>query len=75
MALFENNADFDWGVFDASDLPERMNIKEGSITVSHVTEFVSNGGTIDVDPVPEPSTFLLFGAGLLGLAKLSRRKK
>ncbi|WP_320044174.1 PEP-CTERM sorting domain-containing protein [uncultured Desulfobacter sp.] len=75
VALFENNADFDWGVFDASDLPERMNIKEGSITVSHVTEFVSNGGTIDVDPVPEPSTFLLFGAGLLGLAKLSRRKK
>ncbi len=33
------------------------------------------GGGVQMDPVPEPSTMLLFGAGLAGLAGVARRRK
>jgi len=33
------------------------------------------GGGGSADPIPEPATFMLFGIGLLGLARVSRRKK
>lgn len=76
-ALYENLEYIDWGVFDTADLPDGMNLP-GGLTVSHVTlvdsENVSDSGGY-VGHAPEPSTFLLFGAGLLGLAKISRRKK
>ncbi|WP_136808674.1 PEP-CTERM sorting domain-containing protein [Desulfosediminicola flagellatus] len=35
--------------------------------------FTSSGD--DISPVPEPTTMLLFGAGLAGLAGISRRKR
>ena len=35
----------------------------------------STGGGGGGDPIPEPATFMLFGIGLLGLARVSRRKK
>ncbi len=77
-ALFENLDNIDWGVFDAAVLPDGMIIPGDDLTVSHVTlvdsENVSGSGGY-VGHAPEPSTFLLFGAGLLGLAKISRRKK
>lgn len=49
--------------------------------LSHFTAYSGDGD--ESDPIgggagnhaPEPSTFLLFGIGLLGLAKISRRKK
>jgi hypothetical protein len=36
--------------------------------------FEQTGGVI-VDPVPEPTTLLLFGTGLAGIAGMCRRKK
>lgn len=48
----------------------------GSVTVG----FNNRGGyitdlTINADPIPEPTTMLLLGTGLLGLAGVRRRKK
>jgi hypothetical protein len=36
--------------------------------------FIQAGSFSDVSPIPEPSTMLLIGTGLIGLAGLSRRK-
>ncbi|NDY71053.1 hypothetical protein DO021_05765 [Desulfobacter hydrogenophilus] len=45
----------------------------GSLKLYGVLDEGGGGG--GGDPVPEPATFILFGIGLLGLAKISRRKK
>jgi len=75
VALYANLVELDWGVFAAGDLPPEMNIP-GGFTVSHVTLFDSEGGGGGGgDPIPEPASFMLFGIGLLGLARISRRKK
>lgn len=47
--------------------------------LSHFTAYFGtgdngNGGIQDIT-IPEPATFMLFGIGLLGLARVSRRKK
>jgi len=44
-----------------------------NLTFNEGIQFITLAA-IDVTPVPEPSTYLLFGLGLLGLAAIRRRK-
>lgn len=69
-ALFENNANSDWGVIDISLLDPGFNLhKLNDMTISHVTEF----GQFTQIQVPEPSSLLVVGLGLLGLCAARRR--
>jgi hypothetical protein len=67
-ALYQNQAELGWGVFDSTLLLGGMNLSSGT-TISHVSQFDS--GTTSV---PEPSTTLLLGAGLLGFGLYSRKR-
>lgn len=73
--LYRNNAQDSWAVIDLFELYgdnyleylDSFQVNEGKI--SHVT---TEGGNI---PVPEPTTMLLLGSGLLGLAWYGRKRK
>ena len=65
VALFANNDELLWGVFGA--IPA-MNLTAGNFEISHVTRF-------NPAPVPEPSTLLLLGSGIMGFALYRRKRK
>jgi hypothetical protein len=67
-ALFDNLVEMSWAVFDSTDLPPGMNLPSSGFTISHVTRFDAAA------PVPEPSTFILLGAGLIGLVVYRRKR-
>lgn len=69
-ALLENNASADWGVVDFSLLDKGFKLPDlKEMEISHVSEF---GKYVQV---PEPSSLLIFGLGLLGLCAARRRSQ
>lgn len=72
MALFENYVNYDWGVFDTGLLGSGINLPTDDWEISHVSEFSSDTPN---QTVPEPTSLLLFGLGLIGLAGYKRSQK
>ncbi len=64
--LFQNNAELSWAVLD---LTTGLAIGNDIDNISHISLF-----NVDSTPVPEPSTLLMLGAGLLGLGMYGRRR-
>jgi hypothetical protein len=65
--LFENKFDFEWAVVDWSNILDLFD--EG--TTMDITAFSHIG---EINPVPEPSTILLLGTGLVGLVCYRRKR-
>ncbi|MCU7904326.1 MAG: PEP-CTERM sorting domain-containing protein [Candidatus Thiodiazotropha sp. (ex Epidulcina cf. delphinae)] len=68
IALFQNVASLDWGVFDATLLSGAMNPPSGGFQISHVTELSVSAS------IPEPSTLAMMGISLIGLGFRGRKK-
>jgi len=70
--LFENIGNTGWAVFAMGTAQYSIDIGGDDPVgkLSHINEI--GGGNF---PVPEPTTMLLFGAGVVGLAGLARRMK
>jgi hypothetical protein len=61
----------DWWIFDATSGNLRFTLNEGS---SIWTNYAFSVDNVNVESVPEPTTMLLLGLGLVGLAGFRRKK-
>ncbi len=85
MALFQNLADLDWGVFNTTSLSSAMNLPDtSSYEISHVTRFNGSGSTSSSSGtasstsgfgVPEPSTYSLLGLAAVAFGFVHRRRQ
>ena len=77
IALFENLADYGWGVFDSSSLSGSMNLPSSGYTISHVTQFSSDRVTTPPPPVSvsEPGLVGLLAMGLIAMGVARRLVK
>ena len=72
-ALFSNNANTDWAVFDAfTVLPDTQNIAD--LNVTHITLFSNSAGLSGATAITEPSALALMSLGILGIGFARRRK-
>lgn len=71
--VFASSPDFGTGGGPGTSLPL---LRDGLVwRFDYDTGVLSIGGSNGPDPVPEPSTLLLVGTGLLGLARLAARRR
>lgn len=69
-----SSADFYGFIADENEYFTSFNIYSNNFYALNAIDNVTVGTTSSA-PVPEPSTMLMFGSGIIGLAGISRRKK
>lgn len=79
--LYTNNTSSNWAVVSFGDIVNLMNAflvynnQEGITVKSFDIDKFSHLGELGSTPVPEPTSMLLFGAGIAGLAGLRGRRR